>query len=187
MSRRAFAIADTCFLIDWARYRRRDILFKLFRTVFVPEQVLDEVRSETTVAWVAHGLAEGSLALYTPSHDEIEEAHRLIELSHLHPQMPSMELPEALCLVVGRRRGYIVLTENRAALLAPRLLSDYSGVIVWRALEILLETVRRGVLEPDCSNPRRLFDEYSSDTLHIFPSRALNRAVEEVENLCRGS
>ena len=149
MSRNPFAIADTCFLIDWARYRRRDILFKLFRTVFVPEQVLNEIRSENTIAWVARSLAEGVLALYTPSHDEVEEAHRLIELSHLHPQMPSMELPEALCLVVGRRRGHIVLTENRAALLAPRLLEEYSGVHVWRALEILLEAVRRGVLRSD--------------------------------------
>jgi hypothetical protein len=27
---RSFAIADTCFLIDWARYRGRDLLFKLY-------------------------------------------------------------------------------------------------------------------------------------------------------------
>ncbi|MCC6060950.1 MAG: hypothetical protein LM578_05425 [Desulfurococcaceae archaeon] len=38
-----FAIADTCFLIDWARYRHRDVLFKLFKTVFVPETILREV------------------------------------------------------------------------------------------------------------------------------------------------
>ena len=187
MSHNTFAVADTCFLIDWARYRRRDILFRLFRVVFVPEQVLNEVKSENTIAWIAHGLAQGVLALYTPSSDEVEEAHRLIEQSHLHPQMPPMDLPEALCLVVGRRRGYIVLTENRAALLAPRLLRELRGVRVWRALEILLEAARRGIIRPDCDNPRSLFDEYSNDTLHIFPSKALNRAVEEVEKLCKQS
>ncbi|MET1100855.1 MAG: hypothetical protein ABWW69_00020 [Pyrodictiaceae archaeon] len=185
MSRELFAIADTCFLIDWARYRRRDVLFQLFRTVFVPEQVLDEVRSENTIAWIAHWLARGALALYTPFFDEIEEARRLIEQSHVHPQLPAMDLPEALCLVVGRRRGYIVLTENRAALLAPRLLQGLENVRVWRALEILLEAVKRRILQPNCSNPRSVFDEYSEDTLHIFPSKALNRAVEEVSSLCR--
>jgi len=40
-----FAIADTCFLIDWARYRHRDVLFKLFKTVFVLETILREVKS----------------------------------------------------------------------------------------------------------------------------------------------
>ena len=187
MSRSTFAIADTCFLIDWARYRRRDILFQLFRVVFVPEQVLNEVKSENTIAWIARGLAQGALALFTPSSDEIEEAHRLIEQSHLHPQMPSMDLPEALCLVIGRRRGYIVLTENRAALLAPRLLRELRDVKVWRALEILLEATKRGIIQPDCDNPRSIFDEYSNDTLHIFPSKALNKAVEEVERLCKQS
>lgn len=108
-----FAIADTCFLIDWARYRRRDILFKLFAAVFVPEQVLDEVRSENTIAWIAEGLARDRLALYTPIRDDIEEARRLVEASRAIPHIPSLDLPEALCLVVGMRRGYVVLTENR--------------------------------------------------------------------------
>ena len=185
MSHSGFAIADTCFLIDWARYRHRDILFRIFRVVFVPEQVLDEVRSENTISWIAQGLAQGKLALYTPVAEEIEEARRLIEQSHLHPQMPSMDLPEALCLVVGRRRGYIVLTENRAALLAPRLLDKLGNVKVWRALEILLEAVKKGVIQPDCTHPGKIFEEYSQDTLHIFPSKALHRAIREVEELCR--
>ena len=73
------------------------------------------------------------------------------------------------------------------ALLAPRLLRGLRGVKVWRALEVLLEAARRGIMRPDCDNPRSIFDEYSSDTLHIFPSKALNRAVEEVEKLCKQS
>jgi predicted nucleic acid-binding protein len=43
MSAEAFAIADTCFLIDWASWRQRDLLFKLFKTVFVPESVIKEI------------------------------------------------------------------------------------------------------------------------------------------------
>jgi len=164
-------------------------LFKLFSTVFVPEQVLDEVRSEETISWITRGLTEGVLALYTPVASEIEEARQLIERSHLHPQLPSMELPEALCLVAGRRRGYIVLTENRAALLAPRVFRDYGSVSVWRALEVILEAVKTGILEADCNRPGRVFEEYASDTLHVFPTKALQTAVEEVRRICgmRGS
>ena len=185
MLRREFAIADTCFLIDWSRYRRRDILFRLFRTVFVPENVLNEVKSENVITWISEGLRSDKLALYTPVSDEVEEARELIEESRLHPQLPSMDLPEALCLVIGRRRGYIVLTENRAALLAPKLLNRYRNVEVWRALEVLLNAIRYNIIEPDCSNPRKVFDEYCHDTLHIFPSKTLNEAIREVEELCR--
>ncbi len=181
---REFAIADTCFLIDWSSYRRKDILFKLFRVVFVPEQVLDEIQSEETITWIARSLARGVLSLYTPTREEIEEAYTLIEKSHLHPQMPSMDLPEALCLAVGRRRGYTVLTENRAALLAPRLLSEYRDVRVWRALEVLVEAARRGILTVDCSNPGSIFEEYRTDTFHIFPRRALEEAIRVVRRVC---
>jgi len=46
MSLSDFAIADTCFLIDWSYWSHRNVLFKLFRAVFVPEVVLREVKSE---------------------------------------------------------------------------------------------------------------------------------------------
>ncbi len=107
MSHSAFAVADTCFLIDWARYRHRDILFQVFRTVFVPEDVLNEIRSENTVTWVADALAHDKLSLYTPLADEVEEARRLVEESRLNSRMPAVDLPEALCLAIGRRRAIL--------------------------------------------------------------------------------
>ncbi len=180
-----FAIADTCFLIDWARYRDRSVLFRLFKTVFVPEQVLGEVRSESTISWIADAMARDLLSLYTPTASEVEEAIRIVEESRLHPRLPALDIPEALCLVVGKRRGYVVLTENRAALLAPFVLSGYSGVTVWRSLEVLLNAILRGALEPDCEDPEKPFREYSEDTLHVFPSKALRKAVEEVTRLCK--
>ncbi len=180
-----FAIADTCFLIDWARYRKRDILFNLFDAVFVPEEVISEIRSENTIAWISRLLAEDKLSLYTTTPDEVEEARRLIEISRTKPQMPSIDLPEAICLVVGRRRGYVVLTENRGALLAPLFLEEFKGVTVWRSLEVIFMAIKRGIMEPDCNNVYRPFKEYSEDTLHIFPRKALNKVLEEVRELCR--
>ncbi|MHC1628634.1 MAG: hypothetical protein ACXQTI_07380 [Candidatus Nezhaarchaeales archaeon] len=47
------AIADTCFIIDWSTYRRRDEIFKIFDLVLIPEQVLSEVISENTIAWIS--------------------------------------------------------------------------------------------------------------------------------------
>jgi len=105
MSLSGFAIADTCFLIDWAYWRYRDALFKLFKTVFVPEAVLREIKSEQTIEWVATALARGHLALYTETRDEIDFAIRIVERSRLVPGLRGVDLPEALCLAVGRLRG----------------------------------------------------------------------------------
>jgi len=176
MSAKEFAIADTCFLIDWAAWRRRNLLFRLFRTVFVPELVLREVRSERTLEWIVEGLSSGSLALFTETPGVLDLALRVVERSRLLP-VRGVDLPEAVCLAVGKLRGYIVITENRGALAAADLLEELSGVAVWRALELITEGFRRGLLSGD---PRSVFAEYERETGHRFPRRDLEVALREI-------
>ena len=180
-----FAIADTCFLIDWARYRRRDILFKLFKTVFVPEVVLREVVSENTISWISRWLAKGGLALYTEDPSEIEKARKLVEKSRRIPHIIPVDLPEALCLIIGKRRNYIVLTENRGALMAVDFLEEVNNVTVWRSLEILVKAIEKEILSIDCNDPEKILKEYMNDTLHIFPRRDYNRVVRWMHELCQ--
>jgi predicted nucleic acid-binding protein len=176
MSAREFAIADTCFLIDWAAWRRRDLLLRLFRAVFVPELVLREVRSERTLEWIVEGLSRGSLALFTETPDVLDLAVRVVERSRLLP-VRGVDLPEAVCLAAGKLRGYIVITENRGALAAADLLEELSGVTVWRALELIAEGFRRGLLT---GNPREVFEEYERETGHRFPRRDLEVVLREL-------
>ena len=67
----------------------------------------------------------------------------------------------------------------------PEFISEYGGVKVWRALEILVNAIERGVLQVDCSNPTMFFEEYMNDTLHVFPRRDYSIVVEWVGRLCR--
>jgi len=180
-----FAIADTCFLIDWARYRRRDLLFKLFNVVYVAESVIREIKSENTISWISGMLAENKLALYTETSDEINEARELIDKARIIPGMIHIDLPEALCLVIGKRRNYTVLTENRGAIMSTEFIDKYKDVVVWRALEILLAGHLNGYLNVDCANPEKIFLEYEEDTLHIFPRKDYEKAIKEVRKLCR--
>ncbi|MDK6028760.1 hypothetical protein QPL79_05235 [Ignisphaera sp. 4213-co] len=186
MSHSIFAIADTCFLIDWARFRFRDYLFKLFTTVFVSESVLKEVKSEDTIEWIANGLSKGLLSLYTESFDEIEEARKIVELSRRIPGMIFVDFPEALCIVVGRRRGYIVLTENKGAIMFTNIIKDYSSVVVWRSFEILLTLHIKKLINVNCENALAMFKIYEGDTKHIFPRRDMEIAENVIRNeLCR--
>ncbi len=180
-----FAIADTCFLIDWAKYRRRDLLFKLFNVVYVTESVIREIKSEDTISWISGMLAAGKLALYTETNDEINEARELMDRTRTVPIMIHVDLPEALCLVIGRRRGYTVLTENRGAIMSTEFIDKYKDVVVWRALEILLAGQLVGHLNIDCTNPEKIFLEYEEDTLHIFPRKDYENAIKEVRKRCR--
>jgi hypothetical protein len=46
-----------------------------------------------------------------------------------------VDLPEAVCLAIGKMRGYMVLTENRGALMAADVLAELSKVLRCREAE----------------------------------------------------
>ncbi len=177
------AVIDTCLLIDWVRYRRREILFQLFNIIFVPESVLNEIKSENTIVWISEELAKGRLALFTETSDVISEARSLIERSRIIPHMISIDYPEAVCLAAGKLYGYTVLTENKGALMAPLVFDDYGYVKVWRSLEIIYEALKRRIIEIENNNFEKYFKEYSEDTYHMFPRRDLERVIGELKCL----
>ncbi len=109
------AIADTSFIIDWVRYSGRDLLFRLFSTVWIPEPVLNEVRSENSLSWITGKLAEGKFALFPELTNYRDEALRLMELSSRYP-VRRLDYPEAYCIAVASDRGYVVLSENGGAM-----------------------------------------------------------------------
>ena len=38
------AVADTCFLLNWARFHQREDILEKFDKIVVPEPVLDEIK-----------------------------------------------------------------------------------------------------------------------------------------------
>ena len=158
------AIADTSFLVDWARYSGRGILFEVFDVVHVPESVLREVRLPPAVDWVAEGLASDRMVLFTETAEVEAEARRIMAMGRGRP-LKRIDLPEAICLAAGLRYGYVVLTENGGAYFAPRVLGI--GVAVWRAFEVIVEAWRRGLVGDLVGELRR----YEEETLHLFRRR----------------
>jgi hypothetical protein len=166
----ASAVADTSFLIDWARYSRSKLLFKLFGVVFIPESVLAELRSERTLTWVAQGLEEGKLAVLPELPDASREALQLVARSRRLPVRP-VDYPEAYCLVVGRELGYAVLTENGGALAVRDYDPSFASVEVLRALDILYRLWKLGRVE----SFRRELELYERETKRLYTARDLAR------------
>ena len=164
----ASAVTDASFLIDWARYSKSGLLFKLFDVVFVPESVLAELRSGRTLVWVAQGLEEGRLAVLPELPDASREALRLVAKSRRLPVRP-VDYPEAYCLIIGRELGYAVLTENGGALAVKDYDPSFAGVEVLRALDVLYRLWKLGYLE----SFRAELELYERETKRLYTARDL--------------
>jgi len=161
----SIAVADTCFLVHWLRFRGRERLFEVFDSVAVPVIVLDEmgVRGRVMLApWLA-----SRRAFLIPRINEYEvEALRLVEFSRSQ-RLPTLDPPEAYCLAAARRRGYVVLTDNKAPKHLVQALSEYSGVRVLDSLDVLALIYSGGLVEA--------VKAYEEDTGLVF-SRSRLRA-----------
>ncbi len=156
---------DTCFLIDWARYRRREILAKLFDYCFIVDEIFREIKSEYTIRYISKLLEEGFLVIY-PFKDRLEDIIRkLIDISARDPRIKTLDPPETYALAIGLYENAIVLTENKGVLNLTRLYPEYSNVKVWRSVEVLREAYNKGLIRDFYEELRN----YEVDTGHKFP------------------
>jgi len=139
----ADAIADTSFVVDWVRYSKSELLFKVFNVVYMPESVLAEIKSERSLIWISKGLERGVLAVLPELPDISREALNLVAKSRRLPVRP-VDYPEAFCMVVGKRLNLVVLTENGGAVALRDYDPEYSGVEVWRGIDVLYALWRFG-------------------------------------------
>jgi len=164
------AITDTSFLIDWIRYSKSKLIFKIFSIIYIPENVLNEIRSERTLIWISEGLEEGSLAIFPELPDISREALELVARSRRVPIRP-VDYPEAFCLVVGRRLNFIVLTENGGAIALKSYDPEYSGVEVLRGIDVIYRLWRLNYL----NSFKDELELYQRETKHIYSRKDLVR------------
>ncbi|MGC8582950.1 MAG: hypothetical protein ACP5MH_04395 [Thermoproteus sp.] len=109
------------------------------------------------------------MALFTEAEDLLDLARRVVSLSRSLPAR-GVDLPEAVCLAAGLRFGYVVLTENGGAVMAPSFLDELRPVKVMRALDVLNELARAGHVDL-----REEVARYQAETGHRFARRDLRR------------
>ncbi len=173
----ADAIADTSFIIDWVRYSKSELLFKVFDVVYIPESVLAEIRSESSLLWISKGLEEGRLAILPDLPDVSREALNLVARSRRFPVRP-VDYPEAFCMVVGKRLGLAVLTENGGAVALRDYDPDYSDVEVWRGIDVLYALWRSGHV----NSFKDELELYQQETKRTYSERDLAKYGEVHED-----
>ena len=175
MSKRA--ILDSCFIIDWSKFKKRDTLFEVFEAVYITPDVLNELKSEDVIAWIGEKISSGEIIIYEADEEEKGKALEFVEATRKIPHYPSADFVEALGLIIAKRYNMILISENRAVLYAPLTFPEFSSVSVWRGIDILAQIAR------DCSELDQLIDEYEAQTLRRYSKKVIERARER----CKGN
>ncbi|MCD6509760.1 MAG: DNA-binding protein [Thermoprotei archaeon] len=161
------ASIDTCFLIDWSRYRARKLMEKVFDYVFVTEEVLDETRTERTIEYVSNLLAKGFLVIYPFKSELLSLVRRILEISTSDPRIPALDPPEAYAFAIAWREKCICLTENKGILRLVEYYEEFREIKVWRSLELIEYLYEKGLIK----DLEEGLKEYSEDTGHVFPKK----------------
>jgi len=169
-------VVDACFLIDWCRFRRRELIKEVFERLYVDEEVLAQFRSEAVLELIARWMGEGFLTLRAWSTLDEEELGRLRAIVESNTRIPTLERPDLKSLVSARKMNAALLSENLGVLRVCQYVPSYTQVKVYTALDVLALIVKaKG--EPKL---RQLIAEYEEDTKHRFSSRRVEEALREV-------
>jgi len=169
MSRSSAAAVDTCFLIDWSRYSRRECIRRVFSRLVVTEPILREVVSESVLSMLASWISSGYIVI-SPIREDDAEVEELVAYAAADPRVPRLDPPDATVLVTARRMKIPLISENKATLRITEYHPRYREVRVIGALEVIAEAWRTGALEVGL---REALVEYERETRHLFPRRKL--------------
>ena len=175
------AVLDACFIIDWARYEKRELLKSLFDRAFIHRDVLNQLVSERAISLASKWLGEGFLAIYPWMDSDEDVALRLISQLSAMPEIPMLERPDVLCLVIALRTRSCLLTENKGILRAVEFHPDLSDVKVLTAIDILESLVIEGILQINSIDDYIAeVRAYEAQTGHIFSRKRLDESRERV-------
>ena len=175
------ASLDTCFLIDWALYRHRNYITKIFDKILVSEHVLREVYSSKALDFVTELLSKGFMTLVPLTSQEEEIARRLITTALSDPRIPELHEPEVYAVAIALTYNAIIVTENKAVLWLKVYYPNEIPQPIWRSIDVLLELVKRSIIKVNSvEDTLKVVEEYSIDVKHSFSHIDVRRFREEV-------
>lgn len=166
-------------MIDWAKYKKRDIIKDIFKSVFITIDVMDEITSEETLSMVGDYLADGFFVPITLTDTEREKVHELMISYTKDNQAPTIHEPEASVAVFALNHGIeIVLSENTALKYHYQIRKNPE---VWGALDVLKKALGDDLITT--SNIKKEFEAYSQETKHLFRKKDVEKVIKEIENI----
>ena len=175
------AVLDSCFIIDWSRFRKRNLIEHLFNQVYIHEEILDQLKSETSIRFIVNLMTKGKCKLYQWSSNDEYEFELLRSEIISNSRIPELERPDILCLIMARKLGAVLLTENIGVHRVVQFHPRYRGVKVWTALEVLENLIYKSILQINSIEEFiTIMHEYEEDTKHRFSEKRIKQVLSRV-------
>ena len=141
----ASAVIDTCFLINWAKFSKRDKLKLVFDRLFMPEPTFSEVKSDTALSLASEWLSRRFLVLTPIMPTDEPGIEAILRLVASRPELPSIDPPELYAFVLAKRLDIPLLTDNKAPKRISLASEEFSSVLVLDSLDVLKLVAERGL------------------------------------------
>ena len=170
------AIADSCFLINWSRFHQSSDILRLFVKIVVPEIILDELKDARAKKMIAKWILENAVIIAPRLTSLDSMTLRIVSLSESIPYIPRIDPPEAYCLCLAKERGYVVLTDNKAAKRIREAIEVFKEIDIMNSLDLLISLYghNKALLE-------RKIIRFMKDTEIMFSKRRLEELGIELE------
>jgi len=138
------AAIDTCFLINWARFSRREELELVFDRLFMPEPTFSEVKSDVALSLASEWLSRRFLVLVPVMPTDEREIEAVLKFVADHPELPSIDPPELYAFLLAKRLSIPLRTDNKAPKRISLASEDFSSVLVLDSLDVLKLIAEKG-------------------------------------------
>ena len=96
-------IIDACFIIDWSKYSKKELLKSLFKRVFIHEEILAQLKSERPIFLASKWLSEKFMALYPQTSLSEELFEKLAEEVRKYPEIPIHQIDERFTSKIAKQ------------------------------------------------------------------------------------
>ncbi|MCD6456564.1 MAG: hypothetical protein J7K81_07250 [Methanophagales archaeon] len=176
-------VIDTCFLVDWVDYRRRDILKLIFDEVILLSEIEKEISDQKARKIIRNWMDERFMKFIRPSQRDINEAIELTTNSYLSTLIGEIHYADALIIAHAKNTGIKnIISENHAVLHLPEHHPLYMDVVVLTAGDIILHAAKMGYInvrsEDDFAN---ILGEYQKETKRKYSTHFVQKLIKELK------
>lgn len=179
-------IINTCFLVDWVDYKRRDLLKGVFDEVILLSEIEKEISDQKARKNIRNWLEEEFMKFIRPSQKDINDAVELTTNSFLSTLIGEIHYADALIMAHAKNTGIKnVISEDHAVIYLPQHHPLYKDIVVLTAGDIIFHAVKGGNIKVESVDDFvNMLDEYQEETKRRYSTDFVQKLIKSYEGDC---
>lgn len=175
------AIIDTCFLVDWVDYKRRDILKLVFDEIILLSEIEKEISDQKARKNIRNWMDDRFMKFIRPSQRDINDAIELTTDSYLSTLIGEIHYADALIVAHAKNTEIKnIISENHAVIHLPLHHPLYRDVVVLTAGDVILHAAKKGNINVKSAEDFvNMLDEYQKETKRKYSTQFIQRLIRD--------